>query len=246
VISDINGMHSELELILSRILPLRKTGGQKDTLIFLGNYMGGTRSHETLDLMLKIQKDNPNQVIYLCGDNDLGLLNSIEYFGPTKAEEYKNWLSSGGEESIIGYLQRINSDNHNPYLVQRQYLSRFIPIEHLDFIKSLHAYHETEEYIFVHGGCDPNVPLSKHNHEVLIKDRSVFNLVNNDCKFKCPWEKTIITGGIGKLDGKPLISDKFITLDGSYAERLYVLELNSREIFSARKGKARLVKESIA
>jgi hypothetical protein len=34
-------------------------------------------------------------------------------------------------------------------------------------------------------------------------------------------------------------------LDGSYAEKLYVLELNSREIFSARKGKARLVKESI-
>lgn len=239
-------MHSELELILSRILPLRKTGGQKDTLIFLGNYMGSTRSHETLDLMLKVQNDNQGQVICLCGDNDLSLLNSIDYFGPSKPEEYKSWLSSGGGDSLIGYLQRIKSDNNNPYLVQRQYLNRFIPKEHLDFISSLLIFYETEDYIFVHGGCDPNISMNKHAREVLIRDRSVFNLVNNSgSKFKCPWEKTIITGGVGKLDGKPLVSDKFITLDGSYAERLYVLELNSREIFSARKGKARLVKESI-
>jgi hypothetical protein len=63
--------------------------------------------------------------------------------------------------------------------------------------------------------------------------------------FKCPWNKMMVVGGVGKIDSGILIRDKFIMLDGSYAEKLYVLELNSREIFSARKGKARLVKESI-
>ena len=237
-------MHNELELILSRILPLRRTGGQTDKLIFLGNYMGGTRSHETIDLILKSQKENPAQIICLLGDVDLKLLKSINPEGDPN--DYKSWLSSGGDNSLIGYLEMVGSELTNPYLLKRQYLTRFIPQVHLDFFSSLLYYYETDEYIFVHGGCDPNIPLSKQNPDILVKDRSVFNLVCNiGNKFRCKWNKVVITGGIGKIDGKPLVHDKFITLDGSYAERLYVLELNSRQIFSARNGKSRLVKESI-
>jgi len=241
VISDINGRHNELELILSRILPLRKTGGQSDTLIFLGNYMGGTRSHETIDRIIKAREENQDQIICLCGDNDLRLLKSMG----SEPEQYKAWLDSGGNNTLMGYLQRIGSGLNNPYLIKRQYLTRFIPENHLEFMSSLVMYHEIDNYIFVHGGCDPNVPLSVQSPDVIINDRSVFRLCSTTDKFKCPWKKTIITGGIGKLDGKPLILDKFITLDGSYAERLYVMELNSKSMFSARKGKARLVKESI-
>jgi serine/threonine protein phosphatase 1 len=239
VISDINGMNNELELILSRILPLRKTGGSIDKLIFLGNYICG--KSELVDLIIKEKAKCPDQIICLMGDNDLRLLKSIDYFGPADATEYSKWLSSGGSQALIGYLQRIKSDNTNPYLITRQYLKRFIPQTHLDFISSLLPYYETEDYIFVHGGCDPNIPLDNQKIDVLVNDRSIFNLVSKSGK--CPWKKMMITGGVGKLDGKPLIKDKFITLDGSYAERLYVLELNSRQIFSARKGKSRLVKE---
>ena len=244
VISDINGMHNELELILSRILPLRKTGGSIDTLIFLGNYMGGANSHKTIDLLLKIEKENPGQIIYLLGDVDSKLLSSIDSDG--NPEDYKSWLSSGGDNSLLGYLKLASSEIYNPYLLKRQYINRFIPKEHLDFFYLLYPYYETDNYIFVHGGCDPTLPLDIQNPKVLVKDRSVFNLICNSGKeFKCKWNKTVVTGGVGKKDGKPLVHDKFITLDGSCAEKLYVLELNSRQLFSARKGKSRLVKELI-
>ena len=236
-------MHNELELILSRILPLRKTGGQIDKLVFLGNYMGSTRSHETIDLLIKTKTESPEQVQCLLGNKDLQLIESMNQ--NCDAAIYSEWLSSGGDVSLTGYLSRNNLGNSNPYLITRQYIKRFIPKEHIDFINLLLTYYETDDYIFVHGGCDPNIQLNKQNKNVLVSDRSVFNLVCNAKNFKCPWKKTIITGGIGKSDGKPLVRDKFITLDGSYAERLYVIELNSMEIFSARKGKARLVKESI-
>ena len=239
VVSDINGMHSELELILSRILPLRKTGGHLDKLIFLGNYSVGSRSAETLDILIKANIDSPDQIISLCGDKDLQLIKSMD----SSPEDYKLWLDSGGHLALSGYQKRLGIDS-NPYLIRREYLSRFIPQEHLQFIKSLMVYYETDNYICVHGGCDPNIPLFKQSRDVLVNDRSVFKLCSKD-RFKCPWNKTIITGGIGKLDGQPLIRDKFITLDGSYAERLYVMELNSCSVFSARKGKSRLVKESI-
>ena len=39
VIPDVHGMYNELELILSRILPLRKTDGVKDKIVFLGDYV---------------------------------------------------------------------------------------------------------------------------------------------------------------------------------------------------------------
>jgi serine/threonine protein phosphatase 1 len=241
VISDINGRHNELDLILSRILPLRRTGGSIDKLIFLGNYLGELRSHETIDLILKAQIENPNQIICLLGDMDYNLLEALDPNG--NPEAYKSWLSSGGDRSLLGYLALVNSGISNPYLLKRQYLRRFITKEHLDFFYLLQAYYETDDYIFVHGGCDPNLSLEKQNINILVKDRSVFNLICNNDEFKCKWNKTIVTGGIGKKDGKPLIHDKFITLDGSSVERLYVLELNSRKICSARKGKSRLVME---
>jgi len=240
VISDINGMHNELELILSRILPLRKTGGQIDKLIFLGNY----KSNKVLDLIIKAKSNQPDQIHCLLGSNEYLFNNSLKQNSDIK--DYKLWMANGGEDILIGYLFRIQSENKNPYLINRQYIKRFIPKEHIDFLYSLLPYYIIDNYIFVHGGCDPNIELSNQNINVLVNDRSVFNLVcNAGNKFKCPWNKTIVTGGVGKLDGNPLIRDKFITLDGSYAERLYVMELNSGTIFSARKGKNRLVKESI-
>lgn len=242
VISDINGMHNELELILSRILPLRKTGNNKDKLIFLGNYMGSSFSPNTIDLIINAKKEN--RIICLCGDHDLKLLKSMSSDSDS-GSNYSSWLKSGGDLSLIGYQKRIGGGPDNPYLITRQNLSRFIPQEHINFISSLDIYHEMNDYIFVHGGCDPYQSLFCQQPEVLINDRSVFTRCNSTENFKCPWEKTIVTGGVGKLDGKPLILDKFITLDGSYAERLYVMELNSMELFSARKGKSRLVKESI-
>lgn len=219
IISDIKGYHNELQLILSRILPLRKTGGSLDKLIFLGNYMGGTKSHETIDLLIKIKKENPDQIIFLLGDIDSKLLSSIAQDG--NPEDYKIWLDSGCDNSLLGYLDLAGSDIKNPYLLKRQYLNRFIPKEHLDFFNLLLPYYETDNYIFVHGGCDPNIPLEKQNPKVLAKDRSVFNLISNSGnKFKCNWNKAMITGGIGRKDGRPLVHDKFITLDGSYVEKL--------------------------
>ena len=39
VIPDIHGHYDQLKLICKRILPLRKSDGGRDTLIFLGDYI---------------------------------------------------------------------------------------------------------------------------------------------------------------------------------------------------------------
>jgi serine/threonine protein phosphatase 1 len=237
VISSINGMHNELNLILSRILPLRKTAGIKDILIFLGNY----KSNKVLDILIKAKQEQPDQIICLIGYNESLFNNSIT----KESNYYVEWMKNGGESILSGYLDRAKSQITNPYLIQRQYITRFIPKEHLDFINSLFTYYETDDYIFVHGGCDPFLPLNTQDPDILARDISVYKKAKemSKNKFRHPWKKTIITGNSNNYSSI-FMFDKFITLDGTKDERVYAMEINSREIFSARKGKCRLVKES--
>ncbi len=246
VIPDIHGMYEELELILNRILPLRKTGGSMDKLIFLGDYVDRRiDSHKVVDLLIKTKTEAPDQVITLLGNHELMLLEAIQ--PDASISSYNTWMSNGGDETFIGYLQRVNSDVENPYLIARNSIKRFFPDKHIKFFESLIPYYEMDDYIFVHGGCDPFIPLENQSPKVLVWDRSIYQymwgLAEN--KIKCPWNKTIVTGHNGDPEGKPFVHDKFMMLDGSYDEKVYVWELNSMTGFFARRSNKRLVKESI-
>lgn len=246
VIPDIHGMKCELELILNRIIPLRKSEGNIDKLIFLGDYIDRrAASDSVLDLVMEIKEDQPDQVFCLKGNHEQLLLEASSPKATVHA--YNMWMKNGGEHTFYGYLKRANSNVDNPYLIPRKNIDVYIPKEHMSFLLSLLPYYETNEYIFVHGGCDPFIPLNKQDPNTLIWDRSVYKNVTRmkEFNFNCPWSKTIVTGHNGETHGKPFIYDKFMMLDCSPVEKLIVLELNSRECFSARSGKNRLVKEPL-
>lgn len=244
VIPDIHGQYEGLQLILNRILPLRNSGGSTDILVFLGDYIDRRiHSHKVVDMIMEVKQDYPDQVFTLVGNHELMLLDALS---PTStSHQYNMWMHNGGLATFNGYLHRMNSDVTDPYMIPRRNIDRFIPSDHIDFFKSLLSYHETDKYIFVHGGCDPFIPMHLQKREVIAWDRSVYQAVKDiaEDNYETPWEKTIVTGHNGNVDGKPFVYKKFMMLDGSYAERLYVWELNSRTGFSARKGNARLVKE---
>lgn len=246
VIPDIHGMYNQLELILRRILPLRKTGRHLDHLIFLGDYIDRRiESYKVIDLIIKTKEKSPDQVITLLGNHELMMLEAIK--PDSDIFKYSLWMGNGGEDTLLGYLRRSNSDVENPYLINRNSIERFIPDNHIKFLESLVPYYETDDYIFVHGGCDPFISLDCQDPKILVWDRSVYNQsVNiNRNNLSCPWNKVIITGHNGTMKGKPFICDKFMMLDGSCAEKVCVWELNSMTGFYALKGNKRLVKESI-
>ena len=243
VIPDIHGMADELELILNRILPLRNSVKNRDTLVFLGDYIDRrVDSNKVVDIVLEVKSDFPDQTFCLLGNHEYLIQKAMDPSAPP--EEYLTWMQNGGEHTLIGYLNRAKSELNNPYLIRRNLISRFIPEEHLMFFKQLLPYYETDDYIFVHGGCDPFVPLEHQDVHTLIWDRSIYTQLRNFGKqWKCSWDKTIVTGHNGQLDGKPFVCDGFYMLDGSYSQKLYAWELNSKTGFSARANKKRLVKE---
>jgi serine/threonine protein phosphatase 1 len=244
VIPDIHGMYNELKLILVRILPLRKSDGIHDKLIFLGDYIDRrTQVPEVIDLLLELQHDFPSQVIFLEGNHEMLLKRALDK--NSTSDDYLLWMQNGGTETLIGYMNRAGMTNiDNPYSIPRNRIINFIPKEHLDFFNNLLPYYENDTHIFVHGGCDPFVPLSEQDIKTMLWDRSVYSVMKNAIRIIMPWRKKIIAGHNSQEDGQPLITNNFIMLDGSYADKLYLYEVNSGSLFSARKGKKRLVAET--
>lgn len=244
VIGDIHGQLNQLRLISKRIFPLRKSDGGKDRLVILGDYIDRLpESHLVVDFLIAAKKKYKNQLILLRGNHEQMLLDAINT--SKDSSKYMQWMRNGGEQTLLGYLNRAGEDITNPYEVPRFRVADYIPKEHIEFFKSLPFYYETDNYIFVHAGCDPTTPMINQSTGEMIWDRELFQIVIKECvipKIEPDWDKTLITGHNGNKAGQPLITKKFMMLDCSYAQKLLVVELNSMEAFEARKDKDRLVK----
>lgn len=241
VIPDVHGQLAQLQLILKRILPLRKSDGGRDRLVMLGDYIDRRpRSHEVIDLLIRLQERYGDQVILLKGNHEEMIEDAMK---PAQhSNDYLFWMKNGGDQTLSGYLERARTPMDNPYEMQRQRLIDLVPQSHKDFFKSLKPYYETENHIFVHAGCDPYKPMEEQlEEEWFLWDRKLFEAVVLR-KAEPRWSKTIVTGHSGHRSRKPFVSDKFMMLDTSIRNELLVVEINSRKAFIARKNKERLVK----
>src|SRR3989304_1161906 len=228
VIPDIHGHYDQLKLICKRILPLRKSDGGKDTLIFLGDYIDrGPNSPEVLDYLIEIKERYDEQIIFLRGNHEQMLLTSLgalpENPDPFRNSSYSMWVETGGDSTLKSYAARQGIVD-NPLTLPRRILKDLIPKNHIEFMLSTALFHETDSYIFVHAGCDPGIPLSEQDGDFLVWDRSLFLRAKNILikNLDWTWEKPIITGHnhVG-----PFITEKFMMLDCSGAKKLIITEL---------------------
>lgn len=250
VIPDIHGSIDLLDQILSRILPLRKSDGGQDRLVFLGDYIDRHQdSHKVLDKLIELKKEYGNQVICLKGNHEelfLRTMNVDLSKNLTLASittNYKIWINNGGDATLIGYFERAGMEATNPLNFDRHRIIDIVPKEHIKFLQEeLVNYWEFDHYLFVHAGCNPTERISSHDPEVLLWDRSLYSFCKRSVNFKEPleWEKTIVTGH-NVSDGKPFIHEKFMMLDCGSPRQLLVVELQSMQAFMASPNQERLV-----
>ncbi len=250
VIPDIHGNLDLLQKICNRILPLRKSEGRKDKLIFLGDYLDrNVDSHLVLDFLIELEKKYGDQVVFLMGNHELMLLQALNVqpgrniTPQAQTAIHKMWMANGGYDTVAGYLSRVGIDEGWGSLPRNRLLD-IIPKEHIEFIQRLRKCYEWEDYIFVHGGLDPNDSVSSQDLEVLAWDRSLLNQVMTAIQtdIELPWEKTIICGHSVRSDRQPIIKDKYMMLDCGSPKQLLVVELGSMESFMAYPNKDRMVK----
>jgi serine/threonine protein phosphatase 1 len=240
VIGDIHGYNEPLNLILKRILPLRKN----DKIIFLGDYVDrGPDSAGVIDTIISLKEEYGDQIIALMGNHEwlfmasMGKLNNKVYYD----DPLQIWFSNGAYNTLWSYVRSKGVSENDMRQMPLDRFNNIIPQKHFDFLTNLPYFYETNDYIFVHAGCDPYENISLQNENDLIWDRSLFNkvlsLIANDKEVDFP--KTIVTGHNSR---GPVITSKFMMIDCSSSKRIMCLELNSMEAFFAEPGNKRLVK----
>jgi len=242
VIGDIHGQFRQLKLICNRIFPLRKSDGGADVLVCLGDYIDrGPNSPEVIDFLIKAKRKYKDQIILLRGNHEQMFIDAAGFGNniiTSTSDPYRMWMGTGGEFTLSQYLKRAKLDYDNPYTFPRQRIKDIIPKEHVEFLNNLIYSYDIDNYIFVHGGIDINLPISEQSHTRMMWDRVLYNKVIRNIPIE--YSKTIVAGHNG--DGSPLIVENYYMIDVSITHQLMVLELNSMEAFIAKRGKDRLVK----
>jgi serine/threonine protein phosphatase 1 len=206
-IGDIHGCITQFNRLMAQL----DIDAAEDTLVFVGDYIDrGPDSKGVIDAILDIGKDIRN-VVCLSGNHEDMFLN---YCRDRSDEDL--YMSNGGMRTLASYgFSREGTEE------------LILPESHRDFFSSLRTYHETDDYIFVHAGLRPGVPLDQQDREDLLWIR--FEFINSQYDFG----KTVIYGHTPISLNKPFIDRNKICIDTGavYGGRLTCIELPEIKIY---------------
>jgi serine/threonine protein phosphatase 1 len=205
-IGDIHGCYDRLKALMEKI-PIDCS---RDTLVFIGDYIDrGPHSVEVVDYLIQLKNRFP-EVIFLKGNHEDMLdkfLNGVDRL---------TYLLNGGQQTLDSYLTKPVGSKFLP-----------IPPDHMEFFKSLREFYETEEFIFVHAGLRPRVPLESQKTEDLLWIRDKFVSTKYD------FGKRVIFGHTPLK--KPLVEPNKIGIDTGavYGNALTCIQLPDLVFFKA-------------
>lgn len=209
VFGDIHGCAQELETLLET-LPLKPSS----CLIFLGDYVDrGNFSKQVIEQIVELKKKY--EVIALMGNHEQLFLDFIDHPESLGAGLF---ILNGGGSTLASY-----SDGQGHF---------HIPESHLQFLRDLKPFFETESCFFVHAGL-PEIPLDQvrwpeHADEILWVRAPFLQSEYN-------WKKRVIHGHSPRKE--PEVRPNRINLDTGcvYDGKLTCLELPSEKFYSVQK-----------
>jgi hypothetical protein len=169
-IGDIHGRSDLLEPLLRRIATdCRRRPALCPITVFVGDYIDrGPSSKQVLDLLLRWRRDN--ETIFLRGNHEAFLPRFL-----ADSRTLESWRQLGGFETLLSYgiKPTINPDRHEQIRLADQ-LAEALPDGHLDFLTSLELFYECGDFLFVHAGIRPGVPIREQTEEDLLWIRGDF------------------------------------------------------------------------
>lgn len=215
----ISDIHGELELFNELLKKIDYQAGE-DQLILLGDYVDrGPNPCGVLNRVMELKEEG---AIVLRGNHDEMLVAAYH----NEPDALLRWEMNGAIHTLKSYDASIDQMK----LPQTEIFQK-----HVNFIQKLDYYYETEDYIFVHAGVQPGVPLTETNpHDfVWIRDE-FFEAYDGD--------KTVIFGHTPTpmLHGDHMNfnvyfgDNKIIGIDGGavFGGKLNCLELPSQHVYA--------------
>ena len=186
----VGDIHGRLDL-LAGLLGLIELDAQasrpadRRTLVFLGDYVD--RGPDSRGVVERLIAEVPQgfDVHFLKGNHEAMLLDFLD-----DAWRLEHWLMNGGEETMRSYgvdTERL-AQLGAPAGTWRQAFAEALPEAHLRFFRDLQLSVSFGDYLFVHAGLRPGVPLAAQSEADLIWIRGPF-LSHAD-----PFDKMVVHG----------------------------------------------------
>ena len=150
----------------------QRAAAERQILLYVGDYVDrGPDSAGVIELLL----DHPLpgfEIVHLLGNHEDAMLRFPDDIsvGPT-------WLQYGGVETLLSYDIELSSggwrDERELRRLQGE-VRRRVPRRHVEFMRGMKLLHLEGDYLFVHAGIRPGVPLERQERDDLLWIRSEF------------------------------------------------------------------------
>lgn len=209
-IGDIHGRYDLFRAMMARIAndAVSHMGTRRPILVTCGDYIDrGPQSAEVLAALDHIRRSPRIDLRPLLGNHEQSLLDFLSTPAGAGA-----WLEYGGEATLQSYGVVPPEDRADPACMERardDLLAR-MPIAHLQLLQGLAPMVVIGDYVFVHAGIRPNVPLDRQRTADLLWIRGGF------LEHTAMFEKRVVHGH-SWVDRHPEIFDNRLGLDtGAY------------------------------
>ena len=172
-VGDIHGRADLLVKLLEELRADVERGGfeGRPILVFLGDYVDrGFQSKDVLDILLGDMM-SPFETYFLKGNHEAAMLQFLT--DPTIGPR---WAEFGGIETLVSYGVRPprTRTSREQWQQASDELNAALPAEHLDFLNHLDLSVRIGDYVFVHAGVRPGVPLDQQTEYDLLWIREEF------------------------------------------------------------------------
>ncbi|MDR6551586.1 metallophosphoesterase family protein [Paenibacillus qinlingensis] len=231
VISDIHGELAKFEALLAAA----RYNSEQDQLILLGDYVDrGPDAKGVIERVMALKEAGAR---VLKGNHEDLMIKALT----TQDERaWKRWAQINGGDMTLqsyGFTEADYALDENAESFTKPELQSDLLSEHLAFITQLEHYIETDDYIFVHAGVQPGVPVSETDPFTLMWIRGEFHTGYSGEK--------IVVFGHSSTDTLHGDSDNYhvyfgvnriIGIDGGavYGGQLNCLELPSQVVYNVK------------
>lgn len=170
-IGDVHGCRDLLDGLISRIeADDESRPAAETTLIFLGDLIDrGADSKGVVERVLEIKAARPNTII-LKGNHEEILL--LAHAGDRRAQSLFHRV--GGRETLLSYGVCPATYGACDIDGLGELIRRYVPLDHIEFLAGLTTSYRAGDYLFVHAGIRPGIPLDEQKESDLRWIRSEF------------------------------------------------------------------------
>lgn len=169
-VGDVHGRADLVERLVEKILTdaldeAEKLGEQRPPIVFVGDMIDRGPDSRGVLAFLSALRDWPELDLVLLGGNHEAML--FEFLHDPAANV--RWLRHGGYETVQSYgLDRIGDTANADDMVRLAAALETAMGPHLDLLTTCQPSFQDGNLAFVHAGADPDLPIARQPHDVLL------------------------------------------------------------------------------